>query len=193
MIPLQGTLEVVRLEGEQYKETTARGIIARNGQPIYVSNGVHYLRREVLVRTDTSIPRVATIRRQTSNFISSDIPEEIELCGGLDADGYFLTGILPWQGDWPSIGGINRIFDPGRFGMVPYMKKDESGMLIAAYGPVSPVQGYEDTLREQIRVVDPRRNSRAILVESEAQLEPLEDIIAKNELIAVRMEPLPQD
>ena len=207
MIPLQGTLETVVLYCI-HKGNTAIGTIKRNedmsdqdtnNQDIFVVNGAQYWERryyEVLVRTDTKMPGIETdediptLRIQTGNFVSSEIPPQIQKSGGLDADAYLLIGVLPWEGYWPDLDDINKTFDPGRIGKAPYfIENNESGMWVSIHGPGLRVDSYEDALDRQLNL-NPRRYSRVILVDSEKQIGPLEEIITQKGLVPIRMEPL---
>ena len=99
-------------------------------------------------------------------------------------------GVFRWRGRRPNLRIVNEEFDPGKMGMVPYFTKDdESGMWIFDNEGVGEIQGYQKAIWRQ-RQADPTRHSRVILVGSESQIEPLEEVINQNGFVPVRMEPL---
>jgi hypothetical protein len=197
MEPLKGTLEIAYLK-EPYKGDVALGTILRNGEDIAITHAHNYLDRgisPVLVRTDTDpTPKNShetNSRRglQTGNFISTTIPSEVNEKGGLFPDDYLLTGVLPWEGFWPSLNDVNRIFDPGRMGLLVYLGiHDAPGMLISGRGNVAEILNYRVAVSRQIRG-DPINHALTILVGSESQISELENVIMEDELIPIRMEP----
>src|SRR3989338_5923061 len=198
MIPLQGTLEVVLLKGTYRPETaTGYGIIERNGQTIYVANGTLFLGQEILVRTDTLLKGgdpfkdIPTLTAQTGYFVTSEIPQEMKDGLYLPPDKYIFTGILPWNGNWPVLKKVNRRFRPGDMISAPYFPNaGKGGMLIRSEEPDTHVKNYQEAIKHRLRMGG-RRHARVILVGSAAQISELEFIIRNNEVLPVRMEPLP--
>ncbi len=202
MIPLRGTLETVVLR-DIYRGNTALGTTKRDGQDIYVSKGGQPFRqgvREVLVRTDTGSrfdkncrPKtgedIPTLDYQTGNFVTSEIPPEVQKVLRLYPDKYFLTG--DFDGDLTT--GhltrefINMFYDPGKM-IVAYFSTEEPGIWVPSGEPL-PIQGYEDALLGFMEV-DPRLHSRVILTETESQLQALHDIIRQRGQVPVRMDNL---
>lgn len=190
MIPLYGTLETVVIQGVHKEKTgTAHGTIRRNEQPIYVANGVPFLDQHILVRTDTWLNKGYNLTMQMGKFITSKLPPEMINGLWLPPEGYILTGILPWHGNWPVLDKVNDMYDPGNMGNAPYFPiADQEGTIIWSKGPYTNVKDYQEAVENRLRM--DIRNSRVILVGSDAQISGLEQAIRDNDIIPVRMEPL---
>ena len=200
MKPLYGTLETVVLEKVHREPDTASGTIIRNGQRIYVSNGVPFLGQEmqhVLVRTDTGLavsgdpfrdnPRFLA---QTGNYVASEIPPEMIAMGFLGPREYILMGIFPWQDGPPSLEDINELYDPGRMGYAEYFPSGSlEGMGIHPKQVSTYAGGYPEAIDRQLQK-GIAKNSRVILVGSAGQIPELEHTIRDKGLIPVRMDSL---